>query len=116
MAKLYVFKIDIDIKLNEEEYRLWKLTRIAIIESLAIRFVFMLKHDSSCRGHHIFIHCESDGSISDERLNFIQFLLGDDQTRYKINKGRLERGTSWEKANILFSRVLEKRLYDKRKQ
>lgn len=115
MSELYIFKIDLDVKLDEEDYKLWKATRIAIIKELGLRFMMMLKHDSASRGHHIFIHAESDEEISDDRLNFIQFLLGDDQIRYKINKDRIQRGTSWDKANILFSRVLEKRRYDKRK-
>lgn len=111
----YVLKIDLDIKLTKSEIKSFEQTRKAIADSLRITIKSFVMHESSKRGHHAFIHISSYDCLIPETLNFYQFLMGDDQTRYKINKDRLEKGIPWDLANVLFSRVIERRSYDKRK-
>lgn len=111
----YVLKIDLDVRLDEGELGIFRHTRRLIANGLNISILSFITHDSASRGHHFFIRVESPNILTPEELNFAQFLMGDDQTRYKINKERLEKGIPWKLANVLFSRVIERRSYDKRK-
>jgi ABC-type histidine transport system ATPase subunit len=105
---IYTAKVDLDVKLvEEEEKKWWELTRANMLSFFGHIIVDVITTETD-RGMHTIINYLSDVEISDKDQNFIQLLLGDDQTRFKINRQRLERGISMEKANILFSRVLQR--------
>jgi hypothetical protein len=102
-------KIDLDVKFgNSQEKFMWGSSRRAIIEKEFYGKVVDVITTSTDRGHHTVINWLTRGELSDQSLNFMQLLLGDDIVRYKINKARLERGVTVEESNILFSKVLER--------
>lgn len=105
---IYTAKVDLDVKLVEiRDIGRWEFTRDAILRSFEYIVVDVITMETD-RGMHTVINYLSLWEISDKDQNFMQLLLGDDQTRFKINRQRLERGISMEKANILFSRVLQR--------
>jgi len=105
---IYTAKVDLDVKLAEKkELRWWEFTRAAMITSFGYTVVDIITMETD-RGMHTVINYLAPVKISDKDQNFIQLLLGDDQTRFKINRQRLERGITMENANILFSRVLQR--------
>lgn len=102
-------KIDLDVKFgNSQEKFMWGSSRRVIIEKEFYGKVIDVITTSTDRGHHTVINWLTRGELSDQTLNFMQLLLGDDIVRYKINKARLERGVTVEESNILFSKVLER--------
>lgn len=99
-----VLKIDLDIKPPKEWMVIWYVTRNLILEQLGYKVVKTIQKETQ-RGLHIYIHL--DKPVDDETANMLQFLLGDDHTRVKINQWRIERGVKrW---NKLFHRVLYKK-------
>lgn len=105
---IYTAKIDLDEKLEDGMYiYYWECTRKAIIEFFG-DIVVDINTSKTERGLHTVIHYLCKVDLSEEKHNLMQLLLGDDIVRYKINKRRIERGINWEKANILFSRILER--------
>ena len=105
--KIITSKIDLDVKLDRDEKTWWSISRKALIESFGGDVIDIIITDTE-RGQHTVINWLTQGNWTEQDQNFIQLLLGDDQTRFKINRQRLERGISMEKANILFSRVLQR--------
>jgi len=105
------FKIDIDCHLSEEEIDLFVQTRKAILSSLNFTLIDY-RYFQTERGMHFWFIAH--GELLDDRTkNLYQFLLGDDHHRFDINRRRIERGIPWRKANILFSRIIDrKRNYD----
>ncbi len=96
-----LLKIDLDIHPPEEWLNEWIDTRKVILKSVGIEPVEISKFKTS-RGWHVYI--KIDRNVPDKTINKLQFLLGDDTTRVKINQWRIERGIKrW---NKLFSRVL----------
>ena len=105
---IHTAKVDLDVKLVEmKDIERWEFTRDAILRSFKYIVVDVITMETD-RGMHTVINYLSLWEISDKDQNFIQLLLGDDQTRFKINRQRLERGITMENANILFSRVLQR--------
>ena len=115
---IYTSKIDLDVKLsynymkNERTIRSseidwWHITRRAMLESIGGTVIDINTSDTD-RGQHSVINYLSKVKLSDKLQNIIQLMLGDDIIRYKINARRIEKGISFEKANILFSKVLER--------
>jgi len=105
---IYTAKVDLDVKLDEEkERKCWELTRTNMLSDLGYIVVDVITTETD-RGMHTVINYLVPFEISDKDQNLIQLLLGDDQTRFKINRQRLERGIKMEDANILFSRVLQR--------
>lgn len=104
---IYTSKIDLDIHLDVTETEMWEHTRKAILESLGYIVVDIVTNDTE-RGQHTIINHLYPQKVSDETLNFLQLMLGDDFFRFLINKRRIERGISWERSNILFSEILER--------
>ena len=99
-----MLKIDLDWKPPDRWLKAWIETRIKMLKNLghpAKRYdVF-----KTTRGLHIYFRLFDD--VSDEEANFLQFLLGDDITRVKINQWRIKRGIKrW---NKLFHKVLFRR-------
>ena len=105
---IYTAKIDLDVKIYKEDIEYWEQSRKAILEYFTHCTLIDINTTYTDRGLHTVINYLYDRAISDENLNFIQLLLGDDIIRYKINARRIEKGISFEKANILFSKVLER--------
>jgi hypothetical protein len=98
---LKVLKIDLDIKPPKEWIIFWWKTRQTILQQLGYTIKYFSKFETK-RGMHIYITLEQD--VSDETANMLQFLLGDDHTRVKINQWRIKRGIPrW---NKLFHKVL----------
>ena len=105
---IYSAKIDLDVKLGETALReVWENTRRNMLEYFGY-IVVDINSSETQRGLHTVINYLCKMKLSDEYKNFLQLLLGDDLVRFKINNRRIERGISFEKANILFSRVLER--------
>ena len=105
---IYSAKIDLDVKIEESALRrVWEITRKGILESFGYVVVDINTTETE-RGLHSMINYLCKMKLSDEYKNFLQLLLGDDIIRFKINQRRIERGISFEKANILFSKVLHR--------
>jgi len=101
MSKL---KVDLDVKVPERLLKSWIETRQAIIHALGYSWhgydVF-----ATHRGYHIYIYIKE--KLPDEEENNVQFLLGDDHHRFKINSWRIARGVKrW---NKLFHEVIYRR-------
>lgn len=106
---IYTAKIDLDIKLDKEWMKCWwEESRVAIIEEVIYSCVVDINTVDTDRGAHTTINFISEQEWDDVTLNFLQLILGDDVIRYKINARRTEKGISFEKANILFSKVLHR--------
>ena len=106
---IYAAKIDLDVKLEASAWlRVWEITRKGILEKEFGYVVVDINSSETERGLHTVINYLCKVKLSDEYKNFLQLLLGDDVVRYKINARRIEKGISFEKANILFSKVLER--------
>ena len=105
---IITLKIDLDLKLDEEEKTMWDDSRKSFICNCLDGVVIDIVTTDTERGLHTVLNWMSLAKWSDEKLNFIQMLAGDDIIRYKINKARLKRGVKWEESNILFSKVLQR--------
>ena len=82
----------------------WVYTRREMLRTVGF-FVEYIKFFKTKRGWHAYIKLDRD--IFDETANMLQFLLGDDHTRVKINQWRIKRGIKrW---NKLFHKVLYRR-------
>lgn len=96
-----ILKIDIDFKPPEEWLECWIDTRYAILEYIGYTVNRISRHETT-KGQNFFI--EIDNELPSTEINKLQFLLGDDHTRVKINQWRIERGIKhW---NKIFDRKL----------
>lgn len=97
-----ILKCDIDFKPPQEWLELWKKTRHILLEKLGYHVHDIFLHPTDF-GWHVIIHLgdEVDDSF---QVNMLQFLLGDDHTRVKINFERNKRGEKY--WNILFTNVI----------
>lgn len=97
-----LLKLDVDYYPPRRWLEDWIKTRKAILETLGYKVVRVDIFKSSRRGFHAYI--QIDKPVSAYTLNRLQFLLGDDSTRVKINNWRIKRGIKdW---NILYEKVL----------
>lgn len=96
-----MLKIDVDIKMTDGLMRKWLLTRSAILKALGYKH-FVIRPFDTKRGKHFYI--ELDEKVKAMVANELQFLLGDDQVRVKINTRRIQRGVK--KWNKLFHHIL----------
>jgi hypothetical protein len=96
-----VLKIDVDYLPNDYWLNKWIKTRKFILERLNCK-VLRTNIFKTKRGFHAYFVI--DRKLSDVSMNMLQFLLGDDATRVKINEWRIKRKIKrW---NKLFSKVL----------
>ena len=96
-----VLKVDVDYKPPEAWLGYWEQTRKILIKEFGYTLKRMTKHETT-KGQNYFIEVEED--LPPEIINMLQFLLGDDHTRVKINAWRIERGIPhW---NKIFDRKL----------
>jgi len=99
-----ILKIDMDIKPPERWLNAWIETRKVLLDHLGFTWI---SYDifKTTRGTHIYIYIKEH--LPDAEINRLQFLLGDDYTRVKINMWRIEHKIPfW---NKLFHRVLYRR-------
>jgi len=96
-----ILKIDLDVKLPEEWLERWIETRYVLLRSMGYTVNRISRHETT-KGQNFFI--EINGYLSPTLTNMLQFLLGDDHTRVKINQWRIERGI--EHWNKIFDRKL----------
>ncbi|MBA7670631.1 hypothetical protein ES703_78777 [subsurface metagenome] len=96
-----VLKVDLDYKAPEKWLQTWEATRKHMLEVFGYSIIRMVKHETT-KGQNYFI--EIAEKIPPETMNMLQFLMGDDHTRVKINSWRIERGfQDW---NKIFDRKL----------
>lgn len=96
-----VLKVDIDYKAPEKWLLIWEQTRKVLLIGLGFTVERIVKHETT-KGQNYFIEIKEE--LSPETTNMLQFLLGDDHTRVKINQWRIERGIPhW---NKIFDRKL----------
>lgn len=99
-----MLKVDIDVHPPKEWLNKWLDTREAIIEKEGLSIEYS-KTFQTKRGFHAYFKLTKN--LPDEEINKLQFLLGDDATRVKINAWRIKRGIKrW---NKLFHKVLYRR-------
>ena len=96
-----VLKVDVDYKAPEIWLELWEATRKGMLTALGYPVIRITKHETT-KGQNYFI--EVEGELTPDDINRLQFLLGDDHTRVKINAWRIERGV--EHWNKIFDRKL----------
>lgn len=95
-----LLKVDVDFHPPKEWLNEWINTRIRMLPPIEYYKIFFGK-----RGFHVYFKLYKD--VSGEDANRLQFLLGDDATRVKINQWRIKRGIKhW---NKLFHKVLYRR-------
>lgn len=96
-----VLKVDIDYEPPEAWLGYWEQTRKILLREMGYTLNRMVRHKTT-KGQNYFIEIAED--LPPEVINLIQFLLGDDHTRVKINAWRIERGIKrW---NKIFDRKL----------
>lgn len=96
-----VLKVDVDYKAPEKWLQTWEVTRKHLLEVFGYSVVRMTKHETT-KGQNYFIEIAEE--LAPETMNMLQFLLGDDHTRVKINAWRIQRGVlHW---NKIFDRKL----------
>lgn len=99
-----VLKVDLDFHPPEHWVQEWKVTRRQILACMDFE-VEKIEAFHNTRGMHFYIKLNKE--VSDREGNRLQFLLGDDSTRVKINNWRIDKGIKhW---NKLFSKVLYRR-------
>jgi len=95
-------KIDIDFK-PPQSWRLeWIMTRLTLLDILGYTPIDCFEFETT-RGLHYYIKIKEH--LPPEEINKLQFLLGDDPTRVKINQWRIKRGIkNWNKLyhNVLY--------------
>jgi len=97
-----VLKFDVDWKAPKEWRADWILLRQMILEDMFFLTIDDVIEKETTRGFHYYFRVKE--RITDEGILYLQYLLGDDYSRCKINYWRIERGIKeW---NRLFSEVI----------
>lgn len=106
MKNKNVITVDMDWLPPKDWLEEWIETRKSILEGLGYEIKDVIKHKSgSGTGWHFWFHLDKDVEKPKEKLK-LMWMLGDDETRVKINFQRIERGVeNWEK---IFSKILGK--------
>ena len=105
-----VLKIDLDWLPPEQWEKEWQETRKLILSYFNLEARRIIVHRSgSGKGLHYYIHLNKD--VPDRKLLQLQFLLGDDLTRTKINYQRLKRKSRLIEWNILYDHITWKKDY-----
>ena len=104
----YVLMFDVDWKPPKEDWvRSWIELRKWVLREVwgfEVKEVYL---DYTERGFHVWIHFLGPPGLDDETILMLQFLLGDDATRCKINHIKISRGfKDW---NRLFAKVIYRR-------
>jgi hypothetical protein len=104
----YVLKLDVDWMPDDPRWlEEWKEARRLVLERMYGLEVLRFYTERTERGFHAWIHVASPRRLGDADVNRLQFVLGDDATRCKINAEKIKAGIGdW---NRLFSRVIWRR-------
>ena len=109
----YVIQVDWDFIPPEHWIEKWKEIVKLIMRHMGLSTVEIIKHKSdSQKGLHHWIHVYSRRRLSEDELNMLSWLCGDDPIRVMINNLRIQRGVP--KWNILFSKVIFRREIDEK--
>ena len=91
-----LLKIDVDMHPPKLWLQQWLDSRVFLLEELFKLTVLDTKVFKTKRGIHVYINVAQ--KLSDEDVNRLQFICGDDPVRVKINQMRIERGIKrWNK-------------------
>jgi transcriptional regulator of met regulon len=111
----YTLIIDHDIRFDQWGWKEpYEKAVKASLEALGLKVLQIIsKQSSSGRGLHYWIHIESPRQLSDEEINMLQFIAGDDRVRVQINQLRIARGVRkfWNKC---FDHVIHTRPIDEK--
>lgn len=99
-----IAKIDIDVKMPRKRLRQFINTRVAIINALGYNFI-KYRYVETQKGYHFWFYVME--KLSAKELAWLQFMLGDDQTRCRFNFIRLNAGC-FHQFNVLFNKKLKK--------
>ena len=106
-----VLKVDIDLpwKLFTEIKEHWEKTRLSVFIHFNLTVKDIVYQPSQNGKTHVWVHIESPRPLTPYEKALIQFLLGDDHNRSKLNFERALRTPSkFDNFNILFSRKIRK--------
>jgi hypothetical protein len=93
-----VLKVDVDVKLDDEQLKTFIDSRILILRYLGFNEIHYTMSETQ-KGYHFWFIVQED--LDDKNCAFIQFLLGDDIKRYKYNLIRVE-ANCFKDFNVLF--------------
>lgn len=106
LLKVTTLKLDLDSKLVEHWKNEWLETRKAILSCLGLHLVDCIIQESpSKRGYHVFLYVIGS-AMSDIEVLKTQHLLGDCETRCKINYYRITERKMSKMWNKMFSKHL----------
>jgi hypothetical protein len=90
----YVLTVDHDVRFDKWGWKeTYERAVKASLEALGFKVSKIIsKTSSSRRGLHYWIHIEAPNKLTDEQMNMLQFIAGDDRTRVRINQLRIKRG------------------------
>ena len=113
----YTLHVDWDYPWPKHWIPFWKNTITTMLADLdlMIKTIIIKPSPSKKGGSHIWIQIASTIELTDDMVNMLQFLCGDDHTRVWINTLRIDRGLKkyWSK---LFVRHLYKKPLPKKCQ
>jgi len=84
----YILKVDVDVKMTPQYFKLFLKTRIAILKALKLK-VIKINWCETEKGYHFWFHVSSRDKLNDFDRCMIQFLLGDDHNRVRYNMLRV---------------------------
>ena len=108
-------KIDIDLPWNlfQQIKEHWEKTRALVFVHFNLTVKEFIYQPSQNGKTHVWVHVEAPRPLTPYEKALIQFLLGDDHNRAKLNFLRAERTPSkFDSFNILFSRKVVRKSGD----
>lgn len=122
----YCLHLDFDYPVPEHWITLWETERRIMLKNMGYLVERVIIKDpkevdeetrktvyKGRKGKHVWIHILSPTELTEEEINMLQWLCGDDPVRVNINRMRIDRGLRkyW---NKLFSRAVWIRPLDKK--
>jgi len=104
-----ILKLDLDFKANKDWMHEFIETRKSILEGMGYEVSdVIIRESGSGDGYHMWIFISPDVK-SNMKILKLQFILGDDQTRCKINYSRLKNQSPILDWNIFYDQILQKK-------
>lgn len=113
-----ILKVDIDIPwdLFMEFKEHWEKTRLATLIHFNLELIDIIYQKSQNGKTHVWVHIKTPRPLTPYEKALIQFLLGDDHNRAKLNFMRAERTPNkFDSFNILFSKKIRRDRENERK-
>jgi len=90
----YVLHMDFDYPVPDQWLKVYKEQKTAMLENMGFFVDRKIIKPSPSRkgGSHIWIHITSLRELTEDEINMLQWLCGDDPTRVWINRMRIDRG------------------------